>query len=159
MQRVAARDVDTGAVVTKPRNFTTRPLLKGKDDTVYFQRPLSYNCRGDLYQNPSGDCKRTEVKDGWKIVGKQDVNWKYAKTIRNKYGYKASYEHMNDRVEIKKNYRDADGAVITAPRNFTTKPMKKGNVGPGTSFGGHAPHMKCEYDVAKEMARKEMQLH
>lgn len=53
---------------------------------------------------------------------------------------------MCDRVEVKKKFRDEDGAVITAPRNFTTKPLKKGNVGPGTSFGGPTPHMKCEFD-------------
>ena len=92
-------------------------------------------------------------------MGKQDVNWKYAKTIRNKYGYKASYEHMCDRVEIKKNFRDADGAVITEPRNFTTKPSKKGSVGPGTFFGPYPEHIKCEYDGGREERVKEMKLH
>jgi hypothetical protein len=33
---------------------------------------------------------------------------------------------LSDEVLIKKNYKDADGKVITAPRNFTTQPMQTG---------------------------------
>ena len=43
--------------------------------------------------------------------------------------YKASYEHMTDRVEVKKEYKDADGKVITEPKNFYTTPAKIGIVG------------------------------
>ena len=48
----------------------------------------------------------------------------------------AAYEHMSDLVVKKKNYKDAEGLVITAPRNFTTNPPKKGNPAtcPGTLF-------------------------
>lgn len=41
-----------------------------------------------------------------------DAKFKPAKVVREKY-YKASYEHMNDRVEVKKQYKDEDGKVIT----------------------------------------------
>ena len=43
--------------------------------------------------------------------------------------YKASYEHMNDRVDVKKNFRDEKGAVKTAAKNFYTSPAKQGRVG------------------------------
>jgi hypothetical protein len=58
----------------------------------------------------------------------------------------------------KKNYREADGAVKTAPRNFTTFAAKKGHPAttPGTLFTKeHPEHMKDEYDRKKEIARKE----
>ena len=58
----------------------------------------------------------------------------------------------------KKNYRDTDGAVKTAPRNFTTFAAKKGHPAttPGTLFTKeHPEHMKDEYDRKKEIARKE----
>jgi len=142
-----ARD-DEGKVALKPRNFTTKQLKKGKNlDSIYFQKPASYVCTGDVYKNPPEAQLRGAVKDGYKEIGKQDVDWKYAKTVRNKIGYKASYAHMNDRVEIIKNYRDEDGAVISAPRNITNKPPKSGRVGPGTSFGGMAKHMPCLFDA------------
>ena len=55
--------------------------------------------------------------------------FKPAKTIRDKYGQRAAYEHMSDRIEIKKSYRDEEGAVILAPKNVTTNPPKKGETG------------------------------
>ena len=66
---VARRD-EEGAVITGPRNFTTRPLRKGKDEGVYLARTSSYLCRGDTYQNPKNQQLRTEVKDGYKLIGK-----------------------------------------------------------------------------------------
>ena len=47
---------------------------------------------------------------------------------------KAPYEHLKEIDEKKKNYRDEEGAVITAPRNFTTNNLKQGQVGPQTYF-------------------------
>lgn len=41
---------------------------------------------------------------------------------------------MSDRVEIKKNYRDADGRVIVQSRNIITNGMKSGQVGKQTYF-------------------------
>jgi hypothetical protein len=61
---------------------------------------------------------RGEVKDGYKSIGKQDMVFKPAKRVKDFYGSKASYEHLVDRVEFKKNYRDEEGAVIIGPRNF-----------------------------------------
>lgn len=43
---------------------------------------------------------------------------------------------MVDRVDVKKDFRDADGAVITAPKNFYTTGPKVGKVGKRTYFNG-----------------------
>lgn len=149
----AKKDVD-GAVIIGPRNFTTRPLRGGKDEKVYFQPASSYNCRGDVYQPPIRQVTRLEIKDGYKLIGKQDVNFKPCKTVRDLY-HRAPFEHESDRVDIKKNYRDEDGAVITAPRNITTNPPKKGLVGRQTSFGGIPAHLPDDYENAKAIATKE----
>lgn len=106
---------------------------------------------------------RTEVKDGYKLIGKQDAVFKPAKSVRDLYGVRAPYEHMVDRVEVKKNYRDEEGHVITAPRNFITNPAKKklialGEVGKAKPLGGNFPSMAA-IDNAKEVAKKEMELH
>ena len=118
----AHKDAD-GAVIIGPRNFTTKPLRSGKDERVYFQPASSYNCRGDLYQPPIRQITREQVKDGYKLIGKQDINFKPCKTVRDLY-HRAPFEHMSDRVEIKKNYRDEEGAVKIAPKNITTNPPK-----------------------------------
>jgi len=112
---------------------------------------------GDPYK-PANKELRASKKDGHLQAG-HDVAFKPAKIVKDQASFVSSYGHMNDRVEVKKNYRDEDGEVILEPRNFTTKPLKKGEVGLGTSFGGHLPHMPDTYDEAKIKARKELELH
>lgn len=61
-----------------------------------------------------------------------------------------------------RNFRDAEGAVKTAPRNFTTIPPKKGDPAttPGVLFSKtYYEHMKDPYDTAKEIRRKEIKDH
>ena len=87
------------------------------------------------------------------------MDFKPAKAVRDRTGYKAAYEHMTDRIEVKINHRDEDGAVISAPRNITTKPPKSGRVGPGTSFGGIAKHMADNYENARVIAQRELKEH
>jgi len=48
----AAKKDEDGKVITGPRNFTTKQIKKGKVDSVYFEKPSSYNCNGDLFKNP-----------------------------------------------------------------------------------------------------------
>lgn len=64
---------------------------------------------------------------------------------------------MTDRVEVKKNYRDADGQVITEPKNFYTTPAKVGRVGKRTYFNGQPEHMPDDYEWAQKQARKELE--
>lgn len=98
---------------------------------------------------------RTEVHDGHKAAG-HDLPYKPAKAVREKI-YKAPYEHMTDRVEVKKNYKDADGHVITAPKNFYTNPPKKGVVGKRTFFSPLVEAMPDDYNWPRKVARKEME--
>ena len=70
--------------------------------------------------------------------------------------YSASYVHMVDRVDVKKQYKDEDGRVKLEPRNFYTTPAKKGKVGKHTTFTPQPAFMADDYDNAKVIARKEM---
>ena len=48
---------------------------------------------------------------------------------------------------------------MIGPRNFTTKPPKKGQVGKGTSFGGIPVAMPDGYGSEKLQRRKELEQH
>ena len=61
------------------------------------------------------------------LAAGHEKNFAPAKIIKKNFA--ASYEHMTDRREIVKNYRDEEGAVIIAPRNFLTNPPKTGKIG------------------------------
>ena len=72
---------------------------------------------------------------------------------------KSAYPHATDYKEIKKNYRDQEGAVITAPRNFTTIPPKKGQVGRNTYIGEKIPYVEDPFDRKKELLRRDIAMH
>ena len=59
----------------------------------------------------------------------------------------------------KKNYRDEEGAVITAPRNFTTNNLKSGQVGQQTYFQGKMVYMEDDYNRKKALATEERKHH
>lgn len=59
----------------------------------------------------------------------------------------------------KKCYKDAVEGVLIGPRNFTTKPLKSGKVGPGTTFSGKIPYMEDDYNIKKKLLRKELEYH
>lgn len=69
----------------------------------------------------------------------------------------AAFEHMKEYEHVQKNFRDEENnrEVMIPPRNFLINPPKKGNVGKQTSFGGAVPYMVSEFDIPKELARKE----
>lgn len=96
---------------------------------------------------------REEKGDGHKAI--HDVKFKPAKHVIERY-YKASYEHMNDRVDVKKNYRDADGAVVTSPKNFYTMPAKTSKDDPKYYFNRQPEHIPDDYNYPKKLARDEM---
>lgn len=56
-------------------------------------------------------------------------------------------------------YKDAEGAVITGPRNFYTTKMKKGRVGRGTFFSGVIPHKEEDPEAEKKLRLTEMAYH
>lgn len=145
---------DDGRVVTEPPNFLTTKIKKGHTDQILFSAP-SYITTGDPY-NANKLVMRESKKDGHKAVS--DLPFKPAKTVNK--AVKADYEYVEEGEKKKKNHRDAEGAVIIAPRNFTTTGPKQGNPAttPGTLFSKEPyPHMKDEYDRKRELARKELE--
>jgi hypothetical protein len=69
------------------------------------------------------------------------------------------YKYMEQKPPERKNYRDAEGAVITEPNNFVTNNLKSGRVGKGTSFGGMIPHMPEDPDALRKIRLSEMAYH
>jgi len=152
--KVARRDED-GKVVTEPRNFYTTSVKKGHSDKVLFSKP-SYVSVENPYSEPVEKVLRSADPKGHSKAG-HDAIFKPAKNVRDKSDYKSAYVHMVDRVDVKKNFRDADGAVIKGPTNFYTTPAKQGRVGRGTSFTPQPKHMPDQFDYGKVIARKEME--
>jgi len=99
----------------------------------------SFNCLGDPYKPAIRDIKRLLGKDAH--LPTHDVPYAPAKIVRDYTHMKASYVHMPKDVYKKKNFRDEDGAVTIGPRNFTTKPPKKGQSGLGCYFEDNIPYI------------------
>lgn len=130
-EKIARKD-DDGKVIVGPRNFTTKPMKKGKvGKSVFFDADPQYVTIGDPFKEAAGAVMRTSVKDGHIKAG-HDKDFKPAKTVQEKV--KAPYEHMTDRVEVKKKYTDEEGNVMIAPKNILTNPPKRGKVGKRTLF-------------------------
>lgn len=87
-------ELEDGKPKLKPRNVTNKKVKKGKDESIYFSRPPSYVCNGDVFKNPPEHQLRGEVKDGYKIIGKNDAPFKPAKTVRDNTDRHSAYEHM-----------------------------------------------------------------
>ena len=139
--KIARRDA-TGAVITDPRNFTTKNPKKGHIDSSLFSAP-SYISNGDPFKEAIKVPMRTAVKDGFKEGG-HEMNFKPAKTVQRKI--KADFEHKTDFKEIDRCRKGPDGAVILGPINFLTNPPKKGIVGKGTTLGGMIEYKAEDYN-------------
>jgi len=153
---------DEGHVILEPRNFTTKKTKTGKTDAVYFEKS-SYVSVSDPFKKPvvqpsynihtTENCRPMDID---KSKSLHDARFKPAKHVREKY-YKASFEHMTERVEVKKDFRDADGNVVTAPKNFYSNPPKEGETGKGTYFERFPQHVPDDYNYPKKVAREEME--
>jgi len=97
---------------------------------------------------------RTSEKDGHLKAG-HDKAFKPAKTVPDKV--KAPYEHMTDRVEVKKKFTDEEGNVMIAPKNILTNPPKRGKVGKRTLFAPQPEFIPDDYDYPKSLAKKELE--
>ena len=120
-------------------------MKKGHIDSVYLMKPAYLN-----HDGKEEEVIKVEVKE------ENEVPFRPAKTVPDRL-YKAPYEHMTDLVALKKNYRDADGHVITQPRNFYTMPAKKGVVGKQTFFNPFPTAIKDDFNWANELAHKEFE--
>lgn len=112
--------LEDGRVVTQPPNFLTTNVKKGHTDDILFSAP-SYVSTGDPYSGKTL-VMREGKKDGHKAVC--DLQFKPAKVVPTPV--KADFEYLPQDKNEKKKYTDAEGAVITAPRNFTTTGPKQG---------------------------------
>ena len=148
----AVRDED-GKVVTGPRNFTTKKAKVGALDSVLLSAPASYNAVGDPHKKAVEKIFRDSIFESHKPL--HDHAYKPAKTVKERY-YTASYGHMNERVEVKKDYRDADGNVVTAPKNFYTMPPKKGINGKRCFFNPFPDAIVDDFNWPSKVARKEL---
>jgi guanyl-specific ribonuclease Sa len=94
------------------------------------------------------------------LKGGHDLPFKPAKHTREKT-YKAKYEYIElKQNQEKKNYRDEEGAVVVAPRNFTTIPLKGGKVGKNTTFGGPVPYKEDDvFGNKKKIIKQEIEYH
>jgi hypothetical protein len=111
---------EDGRVMTQPPNFLTTKTKKGHTDQQLFSIP-SYVSQGDPYI--SKKLVMRESKDeGHKAIS--DLQFRPAKVVPTPVI--AEYEYLPQDKNDKKNFRDAEGAVKTAPRNFTTMSAKKG---------------------------------
>ena len=152
---IANRDPEDGSVMIQPRNIMTTGLKKGGIDKVLFSAP-SKNC-DEPYVMPGNAIARKTNMNAITGAG-HEKNWTYAKV--KKEGMQMTYEHMTDRREVVKNFRDEEGNVVIAPRNFLTNPIKKGRVGKNTTFGGQIPFKHGDdYMISKEIATKERAYH
>ena len=91
------------------------------------------------------------------------MDFRPAKTVTHKKGKDgrlAAYEYKEQGPEKKKTYRDEEGAVIIAPRNFLTNPMKKGVIngkrgkrGPFFDEVGYGAlkYMESDYNIEKKI--------
>lgn len=69
------------------------------------------------------------------------------------------YKYMEQKPDLKKNYRNEEGAVITAPPNFVTQLLKTGKTGKNTSFGGNIKHMPEDPDAQRKQIVSEIAYH
>ena len=63
-KKVSPRKDENGAVISGPRNFTTKKGKKGGADDVYFSRS-GYLCVGDPFKQVAIESMRSHVKNGW----------------------------------------------------------------------------------------------
>jgi hypothetical protein len=99
---------------------------------------------GDLYQTPSTKILRTLQKDKHLEAGHGRA-FRLPMKVPSR-NHSLGYQHKTDLVKLKKNFRDEDGSVIVAPRNFVTSPAKSGIVKQDATFGGFPQHMPDDFN-------------
>jgi hypothetical protein len=129
-RRTKPRRDKEGAVIIEPKNVSIRPLKRGKTADVYFSKPL-FHTIGDPYD------KRKSVKPQEQAEN-QDAEGPFKPAGPFDPGY-SSYPHEASEVYKKKNFRDAEGAVVLPPKNIIARPLKIGNAGstPNLTFGSY----------------------
>lgn len=105
--------------------------------------------------------KRSFVKNGYATLGKHEMDFRPAKTVTHaKKDHLSAFLYKEEGPPVKKKFRDEEGAIVIAPRNFLTNPMKKGIIHgkrgqrgpffdePGT---GALKYMESDYNIEKKI--------
>jgi len=149
---------EEGEVISGPRHVQTCVAgpKKGSNDSVLFSAYARVNINGEPYSNAGQYIFRTGKNLA--VPAEHDRAFRPAKIVR--LSHNAAFDHLSDTKHIKKNYKNEDGEVITAPRNIVTSNPKVGNcTQKQASFGGLAAHMADDYNAPKKLARKELDYH
>jgi hypothetical protein len=89
-----ARRDEEGAVITDPRNFTTKKAKKGHGPDATFTKP-TFLAVGDPYKAAASVPMRTSKHEGYKDAG-HDKDFKPAKALQRKV--RADFDHMTDYI-------------------------------------------------------------
>jgi hypothetical protein len=143
------------------RNMVANPPKKGSGPDAYFsfEPPLAI---GDLYVDPLLRTRKPKCKPI-----DPDQMFKPGGRVKN-HKHKLGYEYLpqcvgfRDPLAMYAKYKD-----YTGPRNFYTRPLRKGGGGiytPGVLFGADEegffwPHVPDEYDYHRKIAKKEREEH
>lgn len=153
---IANRDED-GNVIIHPRNILTKNVKRGSAiDAVLFDAP-SYNAVGDPYKAKGDVIGRKTDRERIMAAG-HEMLFKPTKTVKERL-YRHPYAHMAQTVQVKKNFRDEEGAIQIGPRNIQTNPMKRGKVGKNTTFQGTIPYIEDEFSRPHEFELKRAAYH
>lgn len=113
----------------------------------YFSKPQYH---GDDFEDPF----KVEQRAGLMKTGVIDPPFKPSDAKKTKV--RAPYEYLSETSHIPKNLRDSNGSVTTGPKNFLTRPLKKGS---GNTTYGHLfssyQYVEDPYDRAREQDLKE----
>lgn len=139
-------------------------MKKGATDKELFMKP-TYNGIGDPFKMAAIGMTRTTKKNGHIAAG-HDKNFVTAKLVNglnsgqaNSVGVKASYPYMPLGPGPKKEFKDEEGAVKIGPRNITVIPGKLGRTGKNVFIGEKIPYIEDDYNIAKKLAKKDMEYH
>lgn len=121
---------EDGKVLIGPKNISIAPVKKGKVDSTLFSAP-THAAVGEPFQEAARQIMRTLKKDGHLEAG-HETAFRPAKEPNKDLKTHSAYPHKPEIEHKKKNFLDADGVVMIAPRNFLTNPPKKGQVGKQT---------------------------
>jgi hypothetical protein len=150
-RKTKARRDQEGAVIIAPKNVSIRPLKRGKTADVYFSKPL-FHTIGDPFE------KRKSPRAGGDqaAVANQDAEGPFKPAGPFDPGF-SSYPHEASDVYKKKNFRDAEGAVILPPKNILARPPKSGNAGstPNLTFGSYPAITNEPFERKRQLEREE----
>ena len=119
------------------------------------------NATGDPYKVAQPAGLRKFEKDVY-LKGGHEHNWKYAKTVTHKKATQsAANEYIESAPPAKKKYKDADGEVITAPRNFYTRPLRPGRTATSLVIdrSSHIEYQGDDYNAQKKLMAAELKEH